>query len=121
MKHICFIFEIYALYVTNMKHIFQKTKYFNQPLNNWNVSNVINMYSMFYKANSFNQPLNNWNMSKVKCINYMFVNAKEFDQPLNNWNWNVSGDCLLYLLVHGGCKPKDEETSDEDDSSDEEY
>jgi len=32
----------------------------------------------------------------------------------------VSGECLLYLFVHGRCKSKDEETSDEDDSSDEE-
>ena len=29
---------------------------FNQPLNNWDVSNVTNMSGMFYCATSFNQP-----------------------------------------------------------------
>ena len=29
----------------------------NQPLNNWDVSNVIDMYNMFENATSFNQPL----------------------------------------------------------------
>ena len=29
----------------------------NQPLNNWNVSNVTSMEAMFKNAESFNQPL----------------------------------------------------------------
>ena len=40
-------------------------KAFNQPLNNWNVSNVTDMREMFNCAYSFNQPLNNWNVSNV--------------------------------------------------------
>ena len=39
---------------------------FNQPLNNWNVSNVRYMDSMFALAKKFNQPLNNWNVSNVE-------------------------------------------------------
>ena len=42
---------------------------FNQPLNNWDVSNVTNMWSMFKNASSFNQPLNNWNVSNEKSQN----------------------------------------------------
>ncbi len=46
--------------------MFYKARSFNQPLNNWNVSNVRNMGHMFYSAHSFNQPLNNWNVSTIK-------------------------------------------------------
>ena len=60
--------------------------YFNQPLNNWNVSNVTNMYGMFNNAESFNQLLNNWNVSNVKDMRLMFSDATSFNQPLNNWN-----------------------------------
>ena len=48
--------------VTDMYAMFNATS-FNQPLNNWNVSNVTDMWCMFRHATSFNQPLNNWNVS----------------------------------------------------------
>ena len=41
---------------------------FNQPLNNWNVSNVDYMYKMFMEARSFNQPLDKWNVSKNSVL-----------------------------------------------------
>ena len=56
---------------------------FNQPLDNWNVSNVEYMVGMFAFANSFNQPLDKWNVSKVKNMNYMFADATSFNQPLH--------------------------------------
>jgi hypothetical protein len=37
--------------------MFCKAEFFNQPLNDWNVSNVKNMEGMFLDAESFNQPL----------------------------------------------------------------
>ena len=40
-----------------MRDMFTGATSFNQPLNNWNVSNVTDMDSMFYEATSFNQPL----------------------------------------------------------------
>ena len=88
----------------------------NQPLNNWDVSNVTDMGGMFMYASSFNQPLNKWNVSKVKYMYDMFYDARKqrvvtkygeirnwdvsnvtnmesmfdaarsFNQPLNNWN-----------------------------------
>ena len=64
---------------------------FNQPLNNWNVSNVTDMRRMFCAAESFNQPLNNWNVSNVEDMEGMFAVAQSFNQPLNNWN--VSNVC----------------------------
>ena len=56
---------------------------FNQPLDNWNVSNVEYMVGMFYRARSFNQPLNNWNVSNVKNMAWMFEDASSFNQPLH--------------------------------------
>ena len=66
--------------------MFCSARSFNQPLNNWNVSNVSAMESMFMGARSFNQPLNDWNVSKVTSIIYMFMYARSFNQPLDNWN-----------------------------------
>jgi surface protein len=71
-----------------MNNMFCGAESFNQPLNNWNVSNVIDMSYMFYHAISFNQPLNNWNVSNVidvKDIDEIFVGAKAFNQDLSNW------------------------------------
>ena len=59
---------------------------FNQPLNNWNVSNVTTMGLRFQDATSFNQPLNNWNVSNVTDMMLMFTRARSFNRPLNNWN-----------------------------------
>ena len=56
--------------VTNMSYMFGGATSFNQPLDNWNVSNVTNMGGMFLNAESFNQPLNKWNVSKVKYTRY---------------------------------------------------
>ena len=41
------------------------------------------MYKMFANASSFNQPLNNWNVSNVKFMNDMFYHARSFNQPLH--------------------------------------
>ena len=44
---------------------FSGAKQFNQPLNDWNVSNVTNMEFMFYRCYKFKQPLNKWDISNV--------------------------------------------------------
>ena len=79
--------------MTDMSEMFQNATSFNQPLNNWNVSNVTNMNEMFrnearYRSHtsSFNQPLNKWNVSNVTHMYRMFQNATSFNQPLNDWN-----------------------------------
>jgi surface protein len=62
---------------------------FNQPLNNWNVSNVIAMYKMFNWASSFNQSLDNWNVCSIISGTYsmdnMFNWASSFDQNIHSW------------------------------------
>jgi surface protein len=72
--------------VTNMEAMFENATSFNQPLNKWDVSSVINMEMMFCQATAFNQPLNNWNVSNVRNMEAMFENATSFNQPLYNWN-----------------------------------
>lgn len=39
---------------------------------------------MFYNAKSFNQPLNNWDTSNVTNICCMFYDTRRFNQPLCN-------------------------------------
>ena len=43
--------------MTNMWGMFKNASSFNQPLNDWNVSNVTDMELIFHDASSFNQPL----------------------------------------------------------------
>ncbi len=69
-----------------MKGVFNTAVLFNQPLNNWDVSKVTNFEYMFGWASSFNQPLNNWDTSSVKYAKGMFSGATSFNQPLNNWD-----------------------------------
>ena len=67
--------------------MFVRTKVFNQPLNDWDVSNVTSMRLMFRDAKAFNQALNNWNVGNVTNMANMFHNAKAFtDQDLSSWN-----------------------------------
>ena len=58
---------------------------FNQPIGEWNVSNVTNMESMFAYG-FFNQPISNWDVSKVTNMAYMFATNYEFNQPIGNWD-----------------------------------
>ena len=41
---------------------------------------------MFSGATSFNQPLNDWDTSNVRYIEHMFSKAIKFNQSLDNWN-----------------------------------
>ena len=44
---------------------------------------VTDMYMMFHGARSFNQPLNDWNVSNVTDMEQMFLDATSFNQPLH--------------------------------------
>lgn len=58
-----------------MYGMFDGATLFNQPLGNWNTSNVTNMYEMFHDANLFDQPIGNWNTSNVTTMEFMFAGA----------------------------------------------
>jgi len=69
--------------VLYMNYMFRNSQ-FNQDISNWNVSNVIDMTGMFY-VSQFNQPIGAWNVSNVKYMGIMFYDS-QFNQPIGNWN-----------------------------------
>ena len=46
-----------------MSDIFLDAKNFNQPIGNWDTSNVTDMHNMFDCASVVNQPIENWDTS----------------------------------------------------------
>jgi surface protein len=81
-----------------MSYLFSEMDDFNEPLDEWNVSNVENMEYMFAGCFDFNQPLNNWKVNKVKNMECMFIDCDRFDQPLNSWNVsNVTNMTEMFL------------------------
>ena len=62
-----------------MSGMFFQATSFNQPLNNWNVSNVTAMRTMFYYATSFNQDLSMW------CVGNIQIKPQSFDEGATAW------------------------------------
>ena len=72
--------------ITTLVSTFESCSIFNQPLDNWNVSNVTTMSRMFFTAINFNQSLSNWNVGRVTNFSSMFANASAFNGDLSGWN-----------------------------------
>jgi len=65
--------------------------YFNQPIGNWDVSNVTDMEGAFTAAWNFNQDIGGWDTSSVTRMSLMFAsdgvnNNLPFNQNLGAWN-----------------------------------
>jgi len=87
--------------VRSMRLMFRGAHDFNQPIGDWNVSAVEDMREMFYYAVSFNQPIGNWDVSNVRSMTYMFYSASSFNQPIGNWNVsNVSNMHSMFRYAH---------------------
>jgi surface protein len=71
---------------------------FNQPIGNWDVSQVTDMSNMFFSS-AFNQPIANWDVSKVTNMSGMFCYS-QFNQPIRNWD--VSKVTDMSNLFKGG-------------------
>ena len=71
--------------VTDMSRMFYGATAFNQPIGDWDVSNVTDMYMMFYGATAFNQPIGDWEVGNVEYMAYMFYQASAFNQNISNW------------------------------------
>ena len=59
---------------------------FNQPIGNWDVSNVTDMSSMFTLNEIFNQDISKWDVGNVKDMSWMFYFNSAFNQDLSGWN-----------------------------------
>lgn len=70
--------------IVDMSKMFLNYRDFNQPIENWDVSNVINMDRMFLFS-QFNQPIGNWDVSSVKNMRGMFSKSN-FNQPIGDWD-----------------------------------
>ncbi len=85
-----------TMLMPNTTYRFVSNSYFDQPLDNWDTSNVTNMSHMFFKSR-FNQPLDNWDTSSVTNMSFMFFNSY-FDQPLNRWDTsNVTDMSAMFM------------------------
>ena len=69
-----------------MSEMFSGAKSFNQPIGDWDVSNVNDMNGIFRGTTSFNQDLNGWNISSLSGLEDMFYGATGFNSPLGKWN-----------------------------------
>ena len=67
--------------------MFNSADSFNQPIGDWNVSNVVLMSGMFEEASSFNQPIGNWDVSNLNEMEMdaLFYKASLFNQDLTAW------------------------------------
>jgi len=63
---------------------FDNLSEFNQPIGNWDVSNVINMDFLFFSS-EFNQPIGDWDTSSVTDMSGMFAYSP-FNQPIGDWD-----------------------------------
>jgi surface protein len=65
---------------------------FNQPIGNWDVTNVTNMSSMFMDAQSFNQPLGTWilnpNVNLYTFLSNCGMDCSNYSSTLNGWATN---------------------------------
>jgi len=69
-----------------MHYMFNNAIVFNQPIGNWDVSNVKDMAGMFSGTLAFNQNISSWDVSSVTDMTNMFNGASLFNQDLSGWN-----------------------------------
>ncbi|MEG0917392.1 MAG: BspA family leucine-rich repeat surface protein, partial [Myroides sp.] len=89
-----------------MLSMFKQTKAFNQPLDKWNVSNVVDMRNMFYDARAFNQSLGNWNLKNIPVESYVIygfrgiidhsgLDCNNYYLTLKGWAENPDTPCCV--------------------------
>ena len=86
--------------VTNMSGLFLCYEEFNQPIGNWDISNVTDTSLMFYGEcafHLFNQNISHWDVSNVNDMNAMFFNGY-FNQNISQWD--VSNVTDMYSMFN---------------------
>lgn len=77
--------------VTDTRSLFNND--FNQPIGNWDMSNVTNMKGMFAYTTIFNQDISNWNVGRVTNMGGMFFRSSGINQDLSLWDVSVVNQC----------------------------
>ena len=77
--------------VTDTRSLFNND--FNQPIGNWDMSNVTNMKGMFAYTSIFNQDISNWNVGKVTNMGGMFFRSSSINQDLSLWDVSLVNQC----------------------------
>ena len=77
--------------VTKMHRMFSPEcfgleKAFNQDISLWDVSNVTEMSRLFEDNPNFNQDISDWDVSNVTNMSYMFYNAQSYNQSILGWD-----------------------------------
>lgn len=71
-------------------NMFHNAPQFNQPIGDWDVSNIRYLNEMFQNATSFNQNLEKWDIGKAESLNAMFdgsgISTSNYDKILNAWS-----------------------------------
>ncbi len=80
--------------------MFSNAHKFNQPVNNWNVSNATIFDNMF-ACLSFNQPLSNWNVSNCSSFRGMFSGNPVFNQDISMWKFSKTKTIDVVGMISG--------------------
>jgi hypothetical protein len=79
---------------TDMSYLFFEAESFSRDLNSWDVSSVLDFSSMFDLASTFNGDINAWDVSAGRHLKSMFARALEFNHDLSVWDvetWDQGG------------------------------